>query len=284
MALSSSVIFTPRLAYEELSAMTPEQQEIEQKKQEIVALEDQLADAEVRYAAYYIELKYFESLFLEHISPLYASLDRWNMRLQSTDIMLSKLRDIRDQVSPIPEDPFMLEIECAQQIRLRWQENHQLPQSAPKISTVTETQDLYRTLTRRFHPDLVVEDDARAQRTELMSKINEAYREQDIQALQAFIEHPNILPTEEEAEATLVRLIRRVAQLKSLLKESQQRHESITKSALGKLMAKAQTDLEEHGDPFLSIRGMLEERLENTKFLWLNQRVREAHLWTEVDR
>ena len=100
--------------------MTPEQQEIQRKKSEIQDLEQLLADSESVYADYCVQLKHFETEYLRVIGPIYSRLDRWKMRIESTELMISWLRDVRDGVRSYPDDPFDWEILCAQTIRQRW--------------------------------------------------------------------------------------------------------------------------------------------------------------------
>ncbi|CAA9565155.1 MAG: hypothetical protein AVDCRST_MAG87-1890 [uncultured Thermomicrobiales bacterium] len=63
--------------------------------------------------------------------------------------------------------------------RLRWREKRRLPKD-----TETELRTLFRSLARRFHPDLCDSEHDRQRRQEMMHRINEAWHEQDLQMLQ----------------------------------------------------------------------------------------------------
>ena len=46
---------------------------------------------------------------------------------------------------------------------------------------------LYRTLTKQYHPDLAEDEEDRAYRTQMMVKVNEAYKTQDAAVLQTLV-------------------------------------------------------------------------------------------------
>lgn len=57
----------------------------------------------------------------------------------------------------------------------------------PKVSNI---KNLYRQLARRYHPDLATDPAERASRNDLMARINEAYADRDLAALQALDGQP----------------------------------------------------------------------------------------------
>ena len=169
--------------------MTPEQQEIHRKKEEIKEIEQQLTDLEASYADYCVQLKNFESDYLRVIGPVYMRLDRWKMRIEASEMMIIRLRDVRDGVRSLPDDPFLWEIDCAQKIRNKWSISQAVfePATAARVPQSKELQKeakgLYRELARRFHPDLAETEEIRQARTEVMAEINQAYRDQDLEKL-----------------------------------------------------------------------------------------------------
>ena len=195
---------------------------------------------------------------------------------------------MRDGVRSLPEDPFFWEIECAENTRSRWSKNRAVFESDPysdvpkQKETTPEAKSLYRSLARRFHPDLAETEEARDARTEVMAEINQAYRDQDIDKLLEIQDRPDITdPERETLGETLIRLIRRVAQLRRLVKDAEQRLTEHQGSDLGTLMGRC--DIPEK-NPFSFLETMLQEQIDRAKFEWLNQRVREARLWTEVEK
>ena len=97
-----------------------------------------------------------------------------------------------------------------------------IPKVEPKETKTAK--ELYRTLVKKYHPDLVNDADAQTQRTEIMIEINEAYQRQDIAALEELLNRPPIVdPDDEDTGGVLIRLIRRVAQLNNLIELSTKR-------------------------------------------------------------
>ena len=269
--------------------MTPEQQEIENKKQEIQSHEQRLADLESEYADFCVRLRRFETAYLRRIAPLYHRLDRWRMRIEAVDMILSRLRDVREGVSLPPDDPFLWEQQCSELIRERWQAHQQVEIGGDFADLpeqeAAEAKSLYRELARRFHPDLAEMDEIRSARTKVMVEINQAYHEQDIAKLREIQNRPDIRdPDRETVGETLIRLIRRVAQMRRLVREAEDRLDERKTSELSLLMLRCERDYERSGDHFSSVAGMLSEQIDQVKHEWLSQKVREAKLWTEVER
>lgn len=70
----------------------------------------------------------------------------------------------------------------------------------PKNRNIKE---LYRKLARMYHPDMADNEDDRARRNHLMAMINEAYAEQDIEALQALDESTEDMPQTDNIQMPL---------------------------------------------------------------------------------
>ena len=61
--------------------LSPEEEELAAKRNELALLEAQLADKELELASLKGELAAFEGLYLRRVGVLYAELDEWNARL-----------------------------------------------------------------------------------------------------------------------------------------------------------------------------------------------------------
>lgn len=83
---------------------------------------------------------------------------------------------------------------------------------SPKIEE--QIRDLFRELAKRFHPDLTNDPDEKKWRQEVMTKVNQAYANRDLKALQALAEQPDrpmFTPDqtkEQEIEALKAELLR----------------------------------------------------------------------------
>ena len=115
-----------------------------------------------------------------------------------------------------------------------------------------------------------------------MSKINQAFVAQDMEALQAY--NKEAFDTEASPESfDLVQAVRRVARLRSLCNAAQQRFQEQEESPLGQLLQKIEKQAQEKEEPFAIITDMIEEQIDKKRFFWLNQQMRCAQLLTEVD-
>ncbi|MAA78620.1 MAG: hypothetical protein CL916_05125 [Deltaproteobacteria bacterium] len=252
-------------------SINPEQQEIEEKQKEIQDLTKQLIDTELQFAKDYLRIRHFSIQLSREIIPMYTRLERWQQRIKTSNEQMEKLRDIRVQQQSI---------------------THELISSSfmkPKISvypTIHEeslpTEELfttYHSLLIRFHPDVETDSEKRQERIARMSKINQAYVQQDLEKLCSLRQEEDI-PVTQEAD-NLVRLVRKIAKLRSVIKSAEKRKNEQSKSPLGTLMNTLQWT--SSTDVFENTKEMLEEIIDQQKFLWLNQQMRSAQLLTEVD-
>jgi hypothetical protein len=273
--------------------MTPEQQEIQIKKEEVSQLEQQLADVETQYAELCMEFSQFELEYQDQVASYYHQLDRWTLRIYSTQMMIEKLREVRDGLRPVPLDPFKWSAECISDVQEQWFQDQQQRSMDEDIDEKPisskdfdpkEAKKVYRQLAKKFHPDLVESEDARERRTDVMTEINLAYQRQDLETLKELLFRPEIKdPRMESAGDILVRLIRRTAQLRSFIQEADTRLEKEMTSELMDLYRQCQETKMRTGKPFSALKQALEEQIERAKFEWMCQRARESKLWTEVE-
>ena len=270
--------------------MSPEELEISQKQQQVDALEEKLTSIESEFANHCMEVEAFQQKYLAEMGPLYAKLDRWNLRLACTGLVIDRLRDVRDGNRPIPEDPFEWSASSIAEAREEWGRRHQRTSghgdSIPNVKQQdTKTaKELYRTLVKKYHPDLVNDPEAQVQRTEIMIEINEAYQRQDITALEELLNRPPIMDAEDEDTGdVLIRLIRRVAQLNNLIELSTKRIAQEQEGELFQLFKQCGQCESQYGDPFYVLKKAVHEQIERAKLEWMHQRSRESKLWTEVE-
>ena len=270
--------------------MTPEEIEISQKQQQVDALEEKLTAIESEFANHCIDVEAFQQVYLAKMGPLYAKLDRWNLRLACTGLVIDRLRDVRDGNRPVPEDPFEWSASSIAEAREEWGRRHQ--RTSGHTDSVSEikpkddknAKELYRTLVKKYHPDLVNDPDAQAQRTQIMIEINEAYQRQDITALEELLNRPPIVdPDDEDTGDILIRLIRKVAQLNNLIELTTKRIAKEKEGELFQLYQQCGQCETQYGDPFYVLKKAVYEQIERAKLEWMHQRSRESKLWTEVE-
>lgn len=274
--------------------MTPEEVEIQKKKQQVLLLEDQLASIDAEFADLCLQVEEFQQVYLKEMGPLYAQLDRWNLRIACTGLVIDRLRDVRDGLRPLPTDPFEWSANSMEEARQEWGRRHaktsagevepEVPQSPPTSNEKRTIKELYRQLVKRYHPDLVNDPQAQQLRTEIMMEINQAYQQQDIVALKELLSRPAIAEFDSEGSGdVLIRLIRRIAQLQALIEQSNQRVAKEKEGELMQLYVQCQACETQYGDPFYVLKQAVYEQVSRAKLEWMHQRARESKLWTEVD-
>jgi hypothetical protein len=204
----------------------PEEEELQQKREELEALERQLIDREVQLVSLKQEVAAFESVYVQKVGTRYAELDE--LEAQIAEILAKRApSDARAQ-------------HVAQQARARAEDSQST--IAENIVTITarfyassSLRSLYREVAKRIHPDLATGELDRAHRQRLMAEANRAYESGDEVKLRAILEEYEGSPElvfGEGAGAELVRVIRKIAQVKRRLAEIEEETTIVTESEL----------------------------------------------------
>jgi len=273
--------------------MTPEEIEIQQKQQLIHQLEEQLADLQTEHANTCLAVEHFQRRYLEVMQPYYSRLDRWNLRVACTGLVVDRLREVRDGLREVPDDPFEWEAHSVEEARIQWSQSQIVESDTLEEPIRTSTtpheastaKELYRLLAKRYHPDLVTDPDTRVARTDMMVEINQAYQRQDLAALRDLLQRePMPEPTQESFGDVLVRLVRRLSHLQNQIQSARKQLLQEQQSELMQLYLQCQQISESMGDPFAVLKQSVEEQIQRTKLEWMHMRARESKLWSEVDR
>jgi hypothetical protein len=192
---------------------TPEEQELARKLDEQAALEADLADRELRSANLRAELAAFERQYLHFVGSRYAELDEWKAQIAE--------RVAGEQ----PENTRAAQ--AARDARARADETKSVAgeksgEEPRKFQASPELKRLYRDVARRIHPDLTSDRDERTRRQQLMADANQAYEQGDEARLAKILtayEHSPEAFRGEGPGAELIRVIRRVSQVRGRLAE-----------------------------------------------------------------
>jgi hypothetical protein len=200
--------------------LSPEEEELARKKAMLAALEAQLADRELEFAAFLAELNHFEKQYLHAIGRRYAMLDE----------LEAKIAEARARQNPDNQKAH----EQARQARSQARESAQAageghagpaspddPDSAPKPKRSASLDKLYRQAARLLHPDLTLDGDEKNRRHRLMAELNDAYARGDEDAIRAILRDWHASPENVAGDgpgAELVRVIRKIAQVEKRLK------------------------------------------------------------------
>lgn len=171
-------------------------------------LRPQLIDAEAQLAELLAAISAFEY-------KVHARLGNLSNRLDDLQAEIDELRrQIRRQIDLIYNLPAELEgtedseswhfqESAATSGAFRYRKTAETPHPAPEGNRLAALKQLYRSLARRFHPDLALNDADRAYRTDLMMAINAAYAAGDLERLEALAGEPDSITHEPDTPEEL---------------------------------------------------------------------------------
>ena len=211
--------------------LSPEEEELAKKRNELALLQTELAERELYSANLRAELSAFEGRYLREVGVLYAELDDWNARI-------AKL---------VAEEEGTVEARAAaSRARAQAEESYSAAHGAAaraiEFTPSPELKKLYRDVAKRVHPDLATDDADRAQRERLMAEANRAYQQGDVDALRRILEEYESSPESLRGAgvaADLVRVIRQIRQVQKRLVQIELEIASLIDSDIAKLRAKA---------------------------------------------
>jgi hypothetical protein len=116
------------------------------------------------------------------------------------------------------------------------------PAQAPPAPGEAELRSLYRSLAKRFHPDLAAEPAEKPWREQMMVRVNDAYRTQDLAALQQMAgegPQPKVPPAPRTREQVLAEMRVEVERLDELAVHLEQQLDELAKSPAVQLKLEA---------------------------------------------
>lgn len=210
----------------------PEEEELRLKRVELENLQQALIEKELYLASLRGELVAFEKLYIKTVGALYAELDE--IEAQIAELIAhqtpenEETRTAADQARRKAEDSKSTVDEVTLDIRKNFK-----PSQALK--------DLYREVARRIHPDLATDEADRSRRQKLMAQANRAYEQADEAMLRAILQEYEASPEAVLGEGTaaeLIRIIRKIAQVKRRLSDIDRETNDIVASELFELRKK----------------------------------------------
>src|SRR5690242_20048953 len=207
----------------------PEDLELARKRDEQSAIEAELAECELRATNLRAELAAFERQYLHVVGVRYVELDEYKAQL--AELIASRHPgDARAQ-------------EAARQARARAAETksgagEKSPDEPRAFKASPEMKRVYREVAKRVHPDLSSDREDRAARQQLMARANEAYERGDQPALAKILTEYESSPEAVQGEgpgAELIRVIRRISQVRGRLAEIEAESQALLHSDLNQL-------------------------------------------------
>ncbi len=188
---------------------TPEEKELDQKREKLRQLESQLANEELALSTLITELHYFELRYLKIVGSRYAELD---------DIK-AKIAELLAEESPDDDDLKDHAREArAQADKSSSEINEEVIsfEETTKFEPPENLKRLYREVAKCVHPDLAIDSLEHERRNKYMSDATQAYQEGDENRLQRILDDWKSSPEAIKGEgigADLVRIIRKIDQV-----------------------------------------------------------------------
>jgi len=213
----------------------PEEQELDRKRSEQTALESELAERELRAANLRAELGAFERRYLHDVGMRYAELDELKALIAERS---AQKQPAAEKVQQAARDARARADETKSVAQEHEEEDLQ---SAKPFKASQEMKRLYREVAKRIHPDLTSDRDDRARRQLLMAEANKAYELGDENRLAKILNEYESSPETVQGEgpgAELIRVIRRISQVRGRIAEIEAEAQELLRSDLYQLKSR----------------------------------------------
>jgi hypothetical protein len=233
----------------------PEDQELARKREELSALETELAERELRAADLRAELGAFERQYLHVVGSRYAELD--NLKAEFAEKLA--------QAQPDNERAQQTAREAREQADETQACAGKKTEQEPRAFEATpELKRLYREVAKRIHPDLTSDGDDREKREQLMADANHAYERGDETSLVKILTAYECSPEAVKGAGTaadLVRVIRSVSQAQSRLARIEAEFEELSRSDLSQLKSHVDASARDGRDVFEDVIRKIESQI-----------------------
>ena len=237
----------------------PEDEELTLKRQECECLESQLIERELYLTELRAEVASFENVYLKVVGTKYAELDE-------IEAQIAELHARRDLGNSDAQ-------QVAREARARAQESQASTTSLAvskqeRFSASASLKSLYREVAKRIHPDLATDDEDRARRQKFMTEANDAYQAGNEARLRAVLEEYESSPESVHGQGTaadLVRVIRKIAQIKRRLAEIETETKLLMKSEIMELKSRVDADSKRGLDLLEQMAAVVSRRIEEAR-------------------
>ena len=197
------------MASEIVRHLTPEEEELLRKREELAAVKAALAERELELADFRSQLAVFQGRYMRQVAVLYAELDDWQAKIAELQAKLDGSESVRERAA-----------QAREQARTTYEAAHGEASRAPDFQPSADLRALFREVAKRIHPDFAKDAEDEQRRTRAMAQANEAYSRGDAEALQRILDEyrdgSDSVPGE-GIGAELIRLIRQISQAKKRL-------------------------------------------------------------------
>jgi hypothetical protein len=237
--------------------LSPEEQELAQKRAELTILQTELTDRELSLANLRAELAAFEGRYLREVGALYAELDDWNARIAELAAEKAGTEETREAAA-----------EARAQAEESYAAAHGEAAKAADFSPSPEIDRLYKEVAKHVHPDLTDDEADRALRTRLMAEANLARERGDADALRTILKEYKSSPESVKGGGTaadLQRVLRQIDRIMRRLAEIEREIAELTSSEIALLMAKVETATSKGRDLLAEMKKDVQRRVEQAR-------------------
>jgi predicted nucleic acid-binding Zn-ribbon protein len=245
------------MSREIVKKLTPEEEELLRKREELAGVRGALAERELELADLRTQLKSFEGRYLRQVGVLYAELDDWE----------AKIAEIEASLRPSPTAS-----QQAQETRKRAEETHEATHGeaskARDFQPSADLRSLFRETAKRLHPDFAKDEADRLLRTRLMAQANAAYSQGDAEALQRILDEFGNSPESVQGEgvgAELVRIIRQIHQARKNIAAIENELSSLRASEIAQLKQDVEKAEKEGRDLLAELAASVQARIADEK-------------------
>lgn len=234
-----------------------EEDALRDKRDEVAAVRNALAEREGELAQLRGQLRAFETRYFHMVGVLYAELDDLEARIAEREVALYDSDASRER---------------AASARQRAQETREAAAESAVAEEVVEPtpslKALFREVAKRIHPDFARDDAEQVYLTLMMARANAAYRRGDAQALERLLadqvelraDRPN-----ESLSAEMLRLLRQIQHARRDLAALENEREMLLASEIAQLYVDAEAATKEHRDLLLELASSVSEQVEEAK-------------------
>jgi hypothetical protein len=213
---------------------SPEELELEKKRQDLEQLRNELAESELEFHTLQAQLSAFESQYLNIVGRRIARNDELQARLAAAK-SASKPDDVHIRQEAV-------EAQRLAQTSAEAFGSEPSTQNSKRFRPSDDCRKLYLQAAKAMHPDLATSDEDKSRRHRFMSALNEAYEMADEVQIRKILDDWNLSPEAvigDGVGAELVRIIRQCSQLHKSINDIQSKIDALKCGDIHKLFLQA---------------------------------------------
>ena len=192
--------------------LSPEEDELNAKRAELAALEEQLASEDLAFSILKLEIDSFHRRYTEIIGALLAHLDDIHAKIATIELLLAPYDETLKQAAT----------QAREKAEKSYRNSHDILQEQPKPQPSEDLKKLYWEVAHKIHPDLCNDERDRERCQKLMVEANVAFEAGDEAGLRKIMrgwKSRSPGNSNGNLEIELARIKRQIADVKSAIKE-----------------------------------------------------------------